>query len=200
MAISRRFLLALPLVPFGVLVFKYLMSLNGGALVSIQQACVTHSPLAGYPDLRTVYPGTGVDGFLCMIVVFFKECLADRTGKAACLSILDLMCVTLTVMTLEGSRTGLSWTILAWVPLFGLIAQLVGISVMVPALWIPFYEFYRSRLETAPYSGVINQKEAYIPPARSIAMLPATLLGTLLPSAIMIFAPERTKFQEDIIA
>ncbi|OZJ01362.1 hypothetical protein BZG36_05785, partial [Bifiguratus adelaidae] len=200
MAVSKRFWLALPLVPLGYLIFQYITSIVADSYDSVIDACAAHSSSLDYPRLRYVYTGTKVDVFLCMIVVFFREFLADRAGKAYGLALLDLFAVTLAVMSMEGSRKGLSWTILAWVPLFGTLAQLVGVSVVVPALWIPLYEFYRSRLNAAPESGMINPYEAYIPSARAISIVLATLLGAIAPTAIMYFAPERSKFQEDIIA
>ncbi|KAI8621713.1 hypothetical protein BC830DRAFT_135322 [Chytriomyces sp. MP71] len=80
----------------------------------------------------------GIDGFLDVITNFFEDLVDDGAGYVIWITIISFMLPGTTWFAFEGLREGGLSMHFAY-PFFALLSQLLGISVVVPLLWLPLY-------------------------------------------------------------
>ncbi|KAJ3347557.1 hypothetical protein HDU83_002020 [Entophlyctis luteolus] len=79
-----------------------------------------------------------VDGFLQIITVFFDSLVDDTAGRWIFLAIANIYVPLTAFFAFEGLRKGGLLLHLSY-PVFALLSQVMGISVVTPLLWIPVY-------------------------------------------------------------
>ncbi|CAM0134914.1 unnamed protein product [Umbelopsis sp. WA50703] len=143
--------------------------------------------------VRTVFSGIqGVDqGFLCFIVPFFKDAISTSIGKVITAELLGLFAVVLAMFAMEGSRTRTIGTLLSWSSAIGFLCNLVSVSVVVPLLWIPFYQWYASGQPAGKRNVVLDT----ISPGRAAAIMITVLLFFGGSSALMFLDFEKATLE-----
>lgn len=131
-------------------------------------------------NLRVAYTGLSntLDRIICFYVNFNQQPLHDLLGAPLMRLMMGAFGTAYAIMAFEGSRKGFkNTTLLAAFPLFGLLANLVGIFSVFLLLWIPLDLYYRNK-KTSPSDWNITLPEAY-------GTLSAIVLGYGVPSAIL---------------
>lgn len=147
--------------------------------------------LAAQKGIRRDYLGIdATDSFLCWIVQFFQNTLILPVGFVSHIYTLTLANAFMAIASVEGSRATLSKTIISWVPLFGVLGQFGGISIIVPLLWIPFYAYKSSNL--APLNNTVSA-------ARVLSIPLSLFLGVVLIQYNIMF-PTSLVLQQNSIA
>lgn len=147
-------------------------------------------PLVGHgcPDAATYPWRTGiqdVDFLLCALVLFFKAAVSTTHGLLVTGYLLTTANAVFAFMAVEGSRAGAGagW-LLALLPAHALLFQLKGISVAVPALWLPLYLLLQG-LGGAPDERRRLRRAVSLGRAACIALgllgMQFAAVGTLLP-------------------
>ncbi|KAJ8661560.1 hypothetical protein O0I10_002828 [Lichtheimia ornata] len=143
-------------------------------------------PFARLADLcsnaRNYHATSGVinaiDHPFCFLVNVFTHAMHDSFGYELSWILLFFFGSVLTIMLVEGSRSGTNW-IISCVSLWGFIANMIGISITLPLMWVPaFYYCYGDNITSAQYS---------ISASRLYATLIAILMCYLLPTIFMLF-------------
>ncbi|KAH8552639.1 hypothetical protein BGW37DRAFT_489718 [Umbelopsis sp. PMI_123] len=193
---QTRFYISLLGVPLAVMAMKHLVASLVPGIVATQELCVDPAQAAKL-GIRTVYTGyEGIDQkFLCFIVPFFVQALATPVGVAVSVDLLALFGVVLAFFAMEGSRTRTRFTLLALTPLFGMLSNLIGVSVAVPLVWIPCYEWFASGMP----AGKRNVLQENIQPGRAAAILVSTLIFYVGPTVFMFLNLEQS-MHENVIA
>ncbi|EFJ17437.1 hypothetical protein SELMODRAFT_421082 [Selaginella moellendorffii] len=129
---SKKVATAAPLVILGLWTAKLIF----------EQAEVSMSSIAaGCPDSVT-YPfrfgNHAIDRFICVLVFFFKTALDSSLGLWISGYLLSVAISTFAFIAVEASRYGHAW-LLSLTPIYAFLFQVGGISVVVPALWLPIY-------------------------------------------------------------
>ncbi|KAJ3234596.1 hypothetical protein HDU81_001324 [Chytriomyces hyalinus] len=88
-------------------------------------------PLTGIPP---------VDSFMVLITAFFDTLLDSNVGHAIFITIMSVAAPGMAFFAFEGLREGCQVLHYAF-PALALLSQILGISVVVPLLWIPLYLF-----------------------------------------------------------
>ncbi|KAI9285494.1 hypothetical protein BC943DRAFT_323462 [Umbelopsis sp. AD052] len=193
---QARFFISLIGVPLAVMVMQHLMSSVAPAVGVTQQLCANPAQAAKL-GIRTTY--TGYDGldqnFLCFIVPFFVQSLATPLGAAVTVELLTLFGVVLAVFSMEGSRTRTSRTLLAAAPLFGLLSNLLGVSVTVPLFWIPCYQWFTGGVPAGKRNVVLENIE----PGRAAAIIISTITVFGVPTVLMFLDLQKSTI-ENVIA
>ncbi|CEP12959.1 hypothetical protein [Parasitella parasitica] len=192
---------------------KVLISfLVGAALVSyatlnIQQAaepwapkimnmCLNPANSDTSGNLRVAYTGISntLDRIICFYVNFNQQPLHDILGAPLMRLMMGAFGTSYAIMAFEGSRRGFKkTTLLAAFPLFGLLANFVGIFSVFSLLWIPMDLYYRGKKkDTSDWN--ITLPEAY-------GTLAGIVLGYGIPSAILAspLVKDDSSFEQDFI-
>ncbi|KAI7885174.1 hypothetical protein K492DRAFT_204231 [Lichtheimia hyalospora FSU 10163] len=143
-------------------------------------------PFARLADLcsnaRNYHATSGVidaiDYPLCFLVNVFTHAMHDSFGYELGWILLSFFGSVLTVMLVEGSRIGANW-IISCVSLWGFTANMIGISIMQPLLWVPAFYYC--------YGDNITSTQSSISPSRLYAALIAIVTCYLLPTLFMLF-------------
>ncbi|RCH85666.1 hypothetical protein CU097_005623 [Rhizopus azygosporus] len=149
-------------------------------------------------NLRVVYTGLSsmLDRQLCVFVNIYQHAMHDILGAPIFRLLLAAFGTALAIMAIEGSRKGSKKTLLALFPIYGLLANLISISVMFPLIWVPLYVFYKKR---AP------AKEEYwsITIDRVYGLFTAMYVGYGLPTVALttprLTQPD-TKWEQDLLS
>ncbi|KAI9345081.1 hypothetical protein BD770DRAFT_421764 [Pilaira anomala] len=138
--------------------------------------------------LRVVYTGISsmLDRVLCFYVHFNQQALHDIVGLPLTQLLMAAFGTSFAIMAFEGSRKELKRsTLLVGFPLLGLLANLVGISVVFPAIWIPLYLY-------SVENKVFKADDFFVSMPRVYGILAGLVVGYGIPSAI-ISSPLVTK-------
>ncbi|RYP72906.1 hypothetical protein DL771_003944 [Monosporascus sp. 5C6A] len=130
--------------------------------------------------LRTRYTGiAGLDAALAGLVAAFVAGPAgfDAGVRAQQMHFLISFFAVVAVWAVEASRRRSAGRAVAWTPLFGLLYQTVGGAVVVPLFYVAYVA--ASRDDTYHRSG------RELRPGYARALLPATVLGYLVPTLAM---------------
>jgi hypothetical protein len=193
---QARFYISLLGIPLAVLVMQHLISSVAPAVGVTQQLC-TNPAQAAKLGVRTTYTGyEGIDQkFLCFIVPFFVQSISTPIGAAVTIELLTLFGLVLALFSMEGSRTRTSYTLLAAAPLFGMLSNLVGVSVAVPLAWIPCYQWFAGGVPAGKRNVVLENIE----PGRAAAIVVSTLVVFGAPTVFM-FLDLKKSIIENVIA
>ena len=194
---QARFYASLLGIPLAVLAMKHLIGAVQPSMVLTQQLCANPEKASAL-GMRTVYSGIpAIDqGFLCFIVPFFYDAFTTPVGVAVAADLLGLFGVVLAFFAMEGSRTRTAGTLLSWSPIFGMLCNLIGVSVAVPLAWIPCYEWYASGQPAGKRNVLLDN----IQPGRAAAILVCILAFFAAPSVLMFMNLERSKLEIIIAA
>lgn len=143
-----------------------------------------------HPDAATALFGWApLDSIICYYVQVFKYALQDPLGSDVTYVLLGFFGTILAFWLMEGARRDANRA-LTFAPLFSLLANAVGISVIFPAVWMPVYYYSNN-------SG----KDTYIRPAKANGVLFAMLAGYVIPTVYMCIGLEpKTRTEELVIA
>lgn len=193
---QARFYISLIGIPLAVMVMQHLMSSIAPVVGVTKQLC-SNPAQAAKLGVRTTYTGyEGLDqGFLCFIVPFFVQSISTPIGSAVTIELLALFGIVLALFSMEGSRTRASYTLLAAAPLFGLLSNLIGVSVAVPLVWIPCYEWFAGGQPAGKRNVVLENIE----PGRAAAIIVSTLVVFGAPTVFMFLDLEKSVI-ESVIA
>ncbi|CAO3679762.1 unnamed protein product [Rhizopus stolonifer] len=147
-------------------------------------------------NLRVVYSGfsSTLDRSLCAVVNFFQNCLHDDLGAPILALLLTAFGTAMAIMAIEGSRHGFRKSLLALFPLYGLLANAVGIYAVFSFLWIPMHVFYKR-------SAFFKKDHWNITQAQVYGILGAVLLGFGLPSVFFLpWVKADTRLEQDVLA
>lgn len=194
---QARFFISLLGVPFAVVAMKHLTGAVQTPMVAVQQLCANPEKAAAL-GMRTSYTGVqSIDqGFLCFIVPFFYEALSTPVGVAVTADLLALFGVVLAWFSMEGSRTRTTGTLLSWAALFGLLCNFIGVSITVPLVWIPCYQWYTSGQPTGKRNVLLDN----IQPGRAAAIVISMLAIFGAPTVFMFLNLERSTIEWIIAA
>ncbi len=133
-SVGIRMLKVLPLVALGVSAFLLLF---GNAVVPFTVWREECSDKVAYDRLGL----KELEIFLCTLVLFFKQALASDVGKWVSGYTISLCLSVLVFMAVEGSRFRAGF-FLSLTPLYYFLSQAAGVSVVLPAIWLPIYLLY----------------------------------------------------------
>ena len=81
-----------------------------------------------------------LDKFLCVILPFFSDLVADKFGQGLLLLTLSMAGTVLAYASLESLKVGRPFFLGPWTPMIIFaVGQLTGIGVALPAIYIPLY-------------------------------------------------------------
>lgn len=148
-------------------------------------------------NLRVVYSGISslLDRQLCVFVNFFQNCLHDVLGAPVLTLLLASFGVMIAIMTIEGSRKGFKRSLLALFPVYGLLSNVIGVSVVFPLIWVPLTVFYRRHTLFKKDHWNITLPVVY-------GIFTAIYVGYGLPTAILLspLVKPDTKLEQDMLA
>lgn len=148
-------------------------------------------------NLRVVYSGISslLDRQLCVFVNFFQNCLHDVLGAPVLTLLLASFGVMIAIMTIEGSRKGFKRSLLALFPVYGLLSNVIGVSVVFPLIWVPLSVFYRRHTIFKKDHWNITLPVVY-------GIFTAIYVGYGLPTAILLspLVKPDTKLEQDMLA
>ncbi|KAG0745924.1 hypothetical protein G6F57_001798 [Rhizopus arrhizus] len=148
-------------------------------------------------NLRVVYSGISslLDRQLCVFVNFFQNCLHDVLGAPVLTLLLASFGVMIAIMTIEGSRKGFKRSLLALFPVYGLLSNVIGVSVVFPLIWVPLSVFYRRHTLFKKDHWNITLPVVY-------GIFTAIYVGYGLPTAILLspLVKPDTKLEQDMLA
>ncbi|KAG2185932.1 hypothetical protein INT43_002370 [Umbelopsis isabellina] len=187
-----RFYISLLGIPLAILASKHLIDSIAPVMQPIQQLCANPDKAHGL-GVRTVFSGVqAVDqGFLCFIVPFFMEAISTSIGRVITAELLGLFAVVLVMFTMEGSRTRTMGTLLSWSSVIGFLCNIISVSVTVPLVWVPAYEWYAN----GQPSGKRNVILETISPGRAAAIMISVLLVFGGPSVSMFLNLEKSTLE-----
>jgi hypothetical protein len=124
----------LPLVALGVSAFLLLFGKAAVPFTVLREECLDKVAYyrLGFKELNI---------FVCSLVLFFKQALASNVGKWVSGYTLSLFLSVLVFMAVEGSRFRAGF-FLSLTPLYFFLVQAAGVSVVLPAIWLPIYLLY----------------------------------------------------------
>ncbi|KAK2610588.1 hypothetical protein N8I77_004006 [Diaporthe amygdali] len=203
----------LTLVGLGLLGVRLLLqtSLSNGTFRLVDEAVWQRSvevPGKGMVELKPLIgPNgflSGVDELLTTLVAVFLPLVAEDVTEVASLErklhagyfLVSVFLPIIAVIVVEGSRRRNTWS-LVWSPSIWLaLAQLFGLGLIMPLYVLAFF---RSSAHTAYWMPA----ERFVPERFSKAVLPALVLGFLVPSALLAAPMVSTgvqKYIQQIIA
>jgi hypothetical protein len=133
-SVGVRLLKVVPFVALGVSAFLLLFGNAAVPFAVLREECldkVEYNRL-GFKELNI---------FLCSLVLFFKQALASDVGKWVSGHTISLFLSVLVFMAVEGSRFRAGF-FLSLTPLYFFLVQAAGVSVVLPAIWLPIYLLY----------------------------------------------------------
>nr|XP_024375823.1 uncharacterized protein LOC112282465 isoform X1 [Physcomitrium patens]XP_024375824.1 uncharacterized protein LOC112282465 isoform X1 [Physcomitrium patens]XP_024375825.1 uncharacterized protein LOC112282465 isoform X1 [Physcomitrium patens]PNR54481.1 hypothetical protein PHYPA_008158 [Physcomitrium patens] len=133
-----RVLKAAPLLLAGAYTSYLLYGRAGEPVEAFGNHCQMPGPLYSW---RFGVPA--VDDFLCVVVQSFRQGLSTAEGTWITGYLITTLVSAYAFLAVEGSRQKAGW-FLSLIPLHALLFMLVGISVVVPAIWLPSYILYNA--------------------------------------------------------
>lgn len=153
----------------GVAAFAGTQWVSQDMFAPIMEACISGK---GVETLHEYIPQLG-GPFICMITQFLLALANDPAGVLVWGLIAGLASPSVFLIYTEAGRRGTGG--LARFPaLILLLAQLLGISVVFPAIWLPAWIFYRNRKDAAPMA--LSPSRALLAIALCIILTPLTVL------------------------
>lgn len=171
---------------------KFTVSWVVGSLLAILTACdISLSMLPWSPTildqcfnsdtLRVAYTNMSptLDRVLCFYVHFNQQPLHDIVGLPLMRLLMAALGTCYAIMAFEGSRKGFKTsTLMVAFPLLGVLASMIGISLMFPAVWIPLCFYSYKQKEPKGEDLSLSMPEAY-------GILLGIVVGFGVPSAII---------------
>lgn len=186
---SVRLLKSLPVVALGIWTFLHINAAVGDwmgpIMASCQAAAEEQKGDNKIPVISDVVAGTRF--FVCLMIPFFTEGLRGPLGRLIWGMLLAVGYNWTILASIEGSRVGARWLI-TWVPVFKLLATVIGISVVIPLLWLPAY-FFSSISDKTPEASA----KAAISPLR-VAAIGALSFAELLPNVASLLPVDAAAF------
>lgn len=148
-----------------------------------------------HDNIRATYTGisTALDNIVCFYVKFNQQALHDIIGTPLKRILMATFATVYTLMAFEGSRKGFKKsTLLISFPILGLLANVIGMSLVFPAIWIPLFFYYWKSPNNDDLS--ISMPEVY-------GILVGILLGYGVPSALISspLIPNDSVLEQDIL-
>ncbi|CAG8112183.1 unnamed protein product [Penicillium olsonii] len=163
-----------------------------GTWTMVREAIIAKSiPLPGRVEvpLRQVYTGLRpIDRILQSLVTVFLPAVAGTSNPGQALqSLYFLACILpiIAILTVEGYRPRNRWTLLASPALWGVLYQLRGIALIAPL-------YFATSLFHSSSVGYFTPKSRTVPVSMAQALLPALVLGFVLPTTMMFFPLQDT--------
>lgn len=149
-------------------------------------------------NLRVAYTHISptLDRILCFYVNFTQQPLHDVVGAPLMRLLLGAFATAYAIMCFEGSRKGYkNSTLLIAYPLLGLLSNLIGISLVFPAIWIPLSIYYRSNKPLSKEDLSITLPEVY-------GILASIIIGYGVPTAVISspLVPNDSKLEQDLLS
>lgn len=133
-----RVLKAAPMILMGAYTSYLLFGRAGEPEEAFWQHCKEIGPL--YKWRLGV---TAVDDYVCVVVQSFRQGLSTPWGTWITGYLITTLVSVYGFLAVEGSRAKSGW-FLYLTPLHALLFKLIGISVIVPAIWLPSYILYNA--------------------------------------------------------
>lgn len=131
-----RILKAVPMVALGIGTFYLLFGRSEEALKVLEDGCPQNSLYAWRSGIAPL------DKYLCILVAFFMQAESSE-GQWANGYLLSILWSALAFIAVEGSRAKAGW-LLSLTSLFALLAEVIGVSVAFPLVWLSAYFLYDS--------------------------------------------------------
>lgn len=149
-------------------------------------------------NLRVAYTGASsiLDRIICFYVSFTQQPLHDIVGVHVMRLLMGSFATAYAIMCFEGSRKGYKKsTLLAAFPLLGLLSNLIGISLVFPALWVPLYLHYQKSKSTDKEGLSMTLPEVY-------GILLSIVVGYGVPSAILSspLVPNDSRLEQELLS
>lgn len=135
-----RLLKTLPLVALGLWTFLHINGAVADWMGPQMEACQAAGEKGG-PGIPVIDAVVGfVRSFVCLMARFFGEGFRGPQGVLIWGTLLAVGYPWIALVAVESSRAGARGP-LTWVPAFMAVATIIGISVVIPLLWLPAYFF-----------------------------------------------------------
>ncbi|KAI8354630.1 hypothetical protein EDC96DRAFT_516737 [Choanephora cucurbitarum] len=164
--------------------------------------CFDHNNKEKLGTNRVVYTSVSslLDRTICFYNNFNQSALHDILGAPLSRLMIGGFGTAYALMAFEGSRLGFKHTLLMAFPIFGLLANLLGMYAVFNLVWIPMCIYYQNKAhQQAPSrkssTWVISLPEAY-------GILLAIVLGYFVPGAILAspLVPEDSRLEQELLA
>lgn len=133
-----RVLKAAPMVLMGAYTSYLLFGRAGEPEEAFREHCKTQGPLYSWR-----FGISAVDDFVCLVVQSFLQGFSTAEGTWITGYLISTLVSVYGFLAVEGSRVKAGW-FLSLTPLHALLFRLIGISVVVPAIWLPSYILYNA--------------------------------------------------------
>ncbi|CAO3691970.1 unnamed protein product [Umbelopsis ramanniana] len=183
-------LLSLLSIPFSYVNYLFLIEAIKPLTPLIQQACRRLQD-SGSLDIRYTYLLIAkLYSISCSVTKLYEEVFKDAFGSAIMASLLGATTTAVAVLSIEAGRKHAYRIQALLVPLILLLGNAIGISVILPLIWIPLNGItqYANR-----YTKSSNHN--YIHPFRVLAILAAVIFGHILVSALPFMAKSTSQFR-----
>ncbi|KAG2234492.1 hypothetical protein INT48_004871 [Thamnidium elegans] len=147
--------------------------------------------------LRVAYTNMSptLDRIICFYVHFNQQVLHDIVGLPLMRLLMAALGTCYAIMAFEGSRKGFkTTTLLIAFPILGLLANMIGISLMFPAIWIPLCLYSYKQKEPKGDDLSLSMPEAY-------GILLGIVVGYGVPSAIIAspWITNDSRLEQDLV-
>ncbi|KAI7904311.1 uncharacterized protein BX663DRAFT_485136 [Cokeromyces recurvatus] len=163
----------------------------------ILEMCMNPANTNATGNLRVFYTGqfSMLDRLICFYVNFIQPTLHDIMGTPLLRLMMGAFTAVYCIMAFEGSRRGFKSTLLSAFPLFAFLANLIGIFVVFPLIWLPLSLYYRKKSKGHPENWAITLPQAY-------GTLLAVIVGYTIPSAILTspLIEPKSRLEQDFIS
>ncbi|KAG2180694.1 hypothetical protein INT44_003701 [Umbelopsis vinacea] len=183
-------LLSLLSIPFSYVNYLFLIESIKPLTPLIQQACRRLQDLSSL-DIRYTYSLIAkLNSFPCSVTKLYEEVFKDAFGSVLMASLLGATTTAVAVLSVEAGRKHAYRIQALVVPIILLSGNTIGISVILPLVWIPLNGItqYMNRYKNSSYHN-------YIHPFRVLAIMAAVIFGQILVSALPFMAKTPSQFR-----
>jgi hypothetical protein len=142
-------------------------------------------------EVRTTFADiTKLDIFLCYVTNFYGQVFNHPLGSLMTASLLGMTTTVFAILSIEAGRKHAYRAQTLAVPIILFFGNVVGISVILPLVWIPFNGVVQYKLKYKHSSS-----NNYIHPFRVLAIMVAIIFGQILVAALPFMAKNASQLQ-----
>lgn len=183
-------LLSLLSIPFSYINYVFLAAAFKPLIHPIQHA-YRRLDVLNQLDVRTTFVDMAkLDTLLCHSIKFYSEVFNHPLGSLLAASLLGMTTTVFAILSIEAGRKHAYRAQTMAVPIILLLGNIIGTSVVLPLVWIPFNGIIQYRLK---YQKSNNSN--YIHPFRVLAIMVAIIFGQILVAALPFMAKNPSQLQ-----
>ncbi|KAG0342852.1 hypothetical protein BG004_005568 [Podila humilis] len=97
-----------------------------------------------------------LDRIACVLAYFYVDSLASSFGRFSLALVLNFAAAITFFYSVEGSRRGSFWTLLACTPLSGFLSYGSGVGIYFPMVLVPLMVQYRARIARSSHDSTVS--------------------------------------------